>query len=483
MRRTSTFIILTAFWALFIAVLWTVRMEDAITITTKTPWQPFTMGLRYVVAPWFLTFLVAACGWIIGDWILGSRVPKGGIRDVYLSGFGMSVIAVATFLIGLAGGLYPIAFILEAAVIVGIGWRRLMDLFVRIGADIKGISKWRLEEIVMMGMILWYVYVTIGVVCNPSLGWDIGNSHLAAPKWYLKEHTIHFLPWINFNNFPQLVEMLIMLVMSGVGDPGGTTAYLFLLGQCFIIYALVQDRTAGLIAVLIWLSMPFATRYSQEDYVEMTLAFYCLLSVYALLAWKRVDLAGLVGGAALSVKYTAAPFIFLLVFLTNKKDWWKFPLWCAPIAAAWYIRNIFLFGNPVFPFMDSFARIPGVGSVQDPVRAELIINQFDMLKNFRLPWNAIPGAIWWATMTEREPWVHSGRPASTGPWLLALLPVMVIALKKKTRWPIVAVSIAYMLYWVAVERIWDSRYLVAIWPLFCVFAGWGIKEVMRWFKK
>ena len=454
-------------------------MEGAI---SKHPWIPFTMGLRYVIAPWFLTFVVAACGFVIGDWLVGSRVPSGGIRDVYLAGIGMSVISVVTFLAGLAGLVYPIAFLVEGVVVLGLGWQRLLGLLGRIGAGFYGIRRWRVEDIVMIGLIAWYVYNTIALTCNPSIGWDTGNSHLAAPKWYLREHAIHFLPWINFNNFPQLVEMLGMLVMAGVGDPGGTISYMFLLGQCLIIYSLVQDRTAGLVAVLVWLSMPFATRYSQEMYVEMALAFYSLLAVHSLVAWKRPDLAGIAAGGALSVKYTAAPFVILLAILAGRKGWWRFLLWCIPIAAAWYIRNIVLFGNPVFPFMDHWARLPGLGTVPEAVRSALIIDHNEMLRNFKLSWREIPGSIWWATMTEREPWVRSHRPASTGPWLLALLPVIGIAAREKSRWPVLGLAAAYLLYWVALERIWDSRYLVAIWPLLCVAVGWGIKDIMRWFK-
>ena len=477
-------------WAAFIVVFWTILMEHALTLKEPLyPFKPFVDYARYVIAPWGLTFLVFACAYVVGDLVVGSRIPAGGMRDVYIEGIGLGVAAVATFIIGLVGLLYTAVFLVEAATLLAVGWRRLYELWKRIAASSRRIGKWRIEEIVMIGLMVWYVYHTMGIACNPSVGWDTGNSHLAAPKWYLREHAIHFQPWINFNNFPQLVEMLGMYVMAGVGDPGATVAYMFLIGQCFLIYGLVQDRQAGLLAVLVWLSMPFATRYSQEMYVEMALAFYCILALYGLVIYKRWDLAGLAAGCALSVKYTAAPFVIILAIFAGRKGWWKFLLWTIPIAAAWYLRNIVLFGNPVFPFMDTWARVPGFsGTVEPTVRAGLIVDHAAMLRNFRLPWQEMlfdpkkGPMIWWTTMTEREPWVRSGRPASTGPWLLALLPVLAIAMKKRVYWGVGGVVLGYMGYWILVERIWDSRYLVPIWPIMCVIVGWGFREIRRWFK-
>jgi hypothetical protein len=480
----KSFIIVSIIWAVFIVVFWTILFEKALTL--KAPLYPFKQYVdmaRYVIAPWVLTFLVFICGFIIGDLVAGKRVPLSGMHDVYVTGIGLGVFSVFTFLIGLMGLLYDFVFIIELCALLAVGWRRLYELWKRIAASCRDIPKWRIEEIFMLLLILTYVYHTMAITCNPSTGWDTGNSHLAAPKWYLREHAIHFQPWINFNNFPQLVEMLGMYVMAGVGDPGATVAYMFLLGQCFFIYGLVQDRTAGLAAVLVWLSMPFATRYSQEMYVEMALAFYCIMAVYGLFIYKRWDLAGFAAGGALSVKYTAAPFVLLLAVMAGRKGWWKFLLWSVPIAAAWYLRSIILFGNPVFPFMDTWARIPGFsGTVDSTIRAGLVVDHAAMLKNFRLPWNEIPGSIWWATMTEREPWVRSGRPASTGPWLLALLPVMGYAMKKRQYWGVAGVVLAYLMYFLLLERIWDSRYLTPIWPIMCVIVGWGIKEMKEWFK-
>jgi hypothetical protein len=479
-------------WAALIVIIWTILMEKALTL--KAPNYPFKQWVdlaRYVIAPWALTFFVFICSYVVGDLAIGSRMPKNGMRDIFVLGIGLGITSTVTFLIGLVGLLYSATFLLEAAVILAVGWRRLFELWNRIVASSRTIGKWRVEEVFMIVLMLWYVYMTIAITCNPSIGWDTGNSHLAAPKWYLHEHAIHFQPWINFNNFPQLVEMLGMYVIAGVGDPGATVSYLFLLGQCFLIYGMVQDRQAGLIAVLVWLSMPFATRYSQEMYVEMALAFYCLLAMYGLVIYKRWDLAGLAAGCALSVKYTAAPYVILLAVLGGKKGWWKFLLWSIPIAAPWYLRNIVLFGNPVFPFMDTWARIPGFsGTVAQSIRSELIIDHAAMLKNFKLPWQEIiwdpdprkGPMLWWTTMTEREPWVRSGRPASTGPWLLAMLPVMVLAMRKRIYWGIAAVILAYLFYWILIERIWDSRYLVMIWPVMCVIVGWGIKEMKTWVK-
>ena len=93
--------------------------------------------------------------------------------------------------------------------------------------------KIRLSKIKPQSALEWICVAVIGVVAIASLigalatpvglEWDALSYHLAAPKVWLREGRIGYIPFIHQSNFPFLLQMLYLLMLS-TGSTAGREA-------------------------------------------------------------------------------------------------------------------------------------------------------------------------------------------------------------------------------------------------------------------
>ena len=235
----------------------------------------------------------------------------------------------------------------------------------------------------------------------PPTDFDVREYHLQAPKEFYQDGKIHFLPHNVYGNMPLGSEMLSLLAMVLLGDwwqgalVGKTMIACFAPLTALALYLAgtrFGSRTVGVVAALVYISIPWIAQVSTAGLVEGVSAFYLWTAVYAVLLWRQaaiarsriapsrclddredltadggiaeggvgvVVLAGFLAGAAVSCKYPAA--LFVAVPLTAWVSWaggrpnWKatalFVLACTAGCAPWFIKNWVLTDNPTYPLL------------------------------------------------------------------------------------------------------------------------------------
>lgn len=230
----------------------------------------------------------------------------------------------------------------------------------------------------------------------PPWGYDALMYHLQAPRLWLEAGKITLLPDIWQPNGPMTIEMLFTIGLAVESD---VTARLIHLTFAVLVYILcfnfgkdLLGRTGGVISVAILLGIPILPLWSSLAYADMSLALFTLLAIYALYLWRLKKqntfllLAGLMMGWALGSKYTALgsfAIVGLWLLLHKRKDGLAaitrtaafFVLPSLVIAAPWYLKNFFLSGNPLYPFV--FCG-PGWDEARLTAVMDFLVNGFGM---------------------------------------------------------------------------------------------------------
>ncbi|MHB1035395.1 MAG: glycosyltransferase family 39 protein [Pirellulales bacterium] len=180
-----------------------------------------------------------------------------------------------------------------------------------------------------------FVAIIILGAMLPPVDFDVREYHLQVPKEFFQQGRIDFLPHNVYGNMPLGAEMHSLLAMCLLGDWWlGALAGKTVLAAMTLLTALALlaagrrffSPAAGVVAAVVYLSIPWIVRVSTSGLVEGASAFYLLMSVYAVLLWREqgrgLPLAGFLAGAAVACKYPAALFVVLplaaWVFVTGK---------------------------------------------------------------------------------------------------------------------------------------------------------------------
>jgi 4-amino-4-deoxy-L-arabinose transferase-like glycosyltransferase len=330
-------------------VLWCLGLVVYVTLFYATP-MPHSGGttrrvvlLSYLLLPdvlaegWFGTppeFAVAdrlpvlliagvilAYAWSLG-WLLMAvcRADRGLTRlekSVFATAVGLNVVSTYVLAAGLLGWLdnvlvfaLPAALTLAAALPLvwhrhappngQLRWRRASTPVAndhptarRRPADGNG-NDWLSPRWLWLGAPFVLVIVLGGML--PPLDFDVREYHLQVPKEFFQQGRIGFLPHNVYGNMAMGSEMLSLLAMVIAGDwwlgaLAGKTVIaamapltalgLFAAGRRFF------STTAGVVAAVVYISIPWVVGVSTAGLVEGASAYYLLLSVYAVLLYQR----------------------------------------------------------------------------------------------------------------------------------------------------------------------------------------------------
>lgn len=217
---------------------------------------------------------------------------------------------------------------------------------------------------------------------GPPCQSDALRYHLAVPEIYLRHGGWVDLPYSSFSNFPFVVEMLYLFPMVfGAPEVTGLIHFFSLLLLLALVY-LMGKRLLGVrpgaLATAIFATTPFVPILAGWGFIEVALAAYQLAAVYALVLaekhWKsdsrnsHLRLSGVLLGLCLGIKYTSIFYAFFLFCWLCYVSFWKYggqdksasgrvkPLLVLCFAAfligvPWYLKNLILFGNPIYPLL------------------------------------------------------------------------------------------------------------------------------------
>jgi 4-amino-4-deoxy-L-arabinose transferase-like glycosyltransferase len=211
---------------------------------------------------------------------------------------------------------------------------------------------------------------------------------------------------------------------------------------------------------------------------EIVLTFFLLLFFYALRRWARaptsgqkfrwVLLAGIAGGAALSVKYTAAPAFlaagFALavenpkVFKKDRlKEWFLLAVFLLGALGPWLLKNFLYTGNFLYPYFSQWLGGRGLS----PERLQ------ELLVNHESVFGTGGGTAWWKWPYELA--AHH-LDKTMGPFLFCFIPflVMGIGVWKKERYLLV-LGVLYLMGGFLIS--YQTRLMIPEMALFFVGAG------------
>lgn len=415
---------------------------------------------------------------------------------------GWGLIGLGAFFLGSLGLLNWILHVALAVILIAATHRQLIGFYRRVRSS-WGNFDFTAVEWVLMATIFTIGLWGLGLCFLPEYGIDALNSHLPAPAKYLADGRISFHPEINFNNFPQTVEMWFMESMMLIPESAGA----LLMGICHLLTALAIfamtrrffGRGPGMIAALMYLLMKKVYRMATVAFIDQGLTLMLVLGMYAVIMYlenpkrSRALLTGLMFGFACGIKYSAfitvvlAAIVAIGYILWIRRDFLKFLLDFALaglvlllICSPWYIRNIVWFHNPFFPFYSDLFQT--IGGTYAQYAADLRIDHRQMLHMFS-PENArdpIAFILLPFTIAFKQFGPYDAEVGAIGPWTLIALP-LVIFLKRwpKIIWAIFGLIFATFTWWWFVEGMIMLRYMLPIFSLAAVVSGFFLWDGLK----
>jgi hypothetical protein len=223
-------------------------------------------------------------------------------------------------------------------------------------------------------------YHLLGTLIPPLL-FDALVYHLAIPKLYILNHSIEYIPYSFFSNFPFFMEMLytLGLLVQGPIVVNGLNygIHLLMLTGLYTFTRTYFNHRIALVSVLIFYTVPWVGMESFLPYIDVGLALYALLSLYALVNWisrKQTGwllVCGVCSGVGVSIKYLGTHNALLMGLSVIGWHIWRkthrsekpanahsplhdmliFAMPACVCGAPWYIKNMIFTGNPIYPFV------------------------------------------------------------------------------------------------------------------------------------
>jgi len=226
----------------------------------------------------------------------------------------------------------------------------------------------------VLAITICVVFALVGVLApSDTLDWDTLAYHLAVPKIWMASGQIHYIPFIHQSNFPYTVENLFIWGLTWGGQSGAKAFTLsFFVYGLIAIFGVTRSRygsLAGWWASLAFATIPVVLWESGTGYIDVPHGLFGGLGV--LFAARAISdekdrsslvLSGIMLGFDAGTKYTGLQtigvvcFTFLVAYSLRKHavEGLKAAVLVGVVAGAvggsWYLKNVALTGNPVFPF-------------------------------------------------------------------------------------------------------------------------------------
>lgn len=291
---------------------------------------------------------------------------------------GFGVVALLVYLLGLLGFLFKGIFWL--VVTIGVGSRVYFLIFEkRNGTTYKTMSKTKPTRYNIFEIILSFVFIYTAAInflgaTVPETFFDSQFYLLGLPNQWRLQNKISFNPYIFASLYPFNINMLYLMALVLNNDiTAKILHWSFGIVSCVLVYSFLKryfSKTMALIAVVIFYTVPTVMAVSWKTAIELGITMFEIAMVLCMMEYfiKKekfwLILSGIFAGFALGSKYlvlleffsiSISFFVFKLVlekerFLSSLKSFLYFLIPALIVASPWYIRNLILTGNPVFPF-------------------------------------------------------------------------------------------------------------------------------------
>ncbi len=469
------------------------------------PWldSPSDLLLLDRFLPLTVSLMILAVAGMLGHLALAPLQVGASLSSIetlfFSEAVGLNLVSTWTLAVGLFGGLHQPMWFIVPALVVAAGWVWLVrvrnrrspaalpvpPLVVRASAEDGG---WLGRRWLWVGGLFALVILLGGLL--PPAEFDVREYHLEVPKEFYAAGRIGFLPHNVYGNMALGAEMHTLLGMVLAGDwwTGALAgkAILALFAPLTALGLLAAGRrlfspAAGVLAAVIYISIPLVANISTIGFVEGAASFYLFATLYAILlvqgdhqaaTWHWL-LPGYLAGASVACKYPGLLFVvaplgaWLLWRSLARRDEsgrWK-PAWLAPVVfglavflgcGLWLAKNWVLADNPLYPMLFGLFG----GETLTPEKAQM--------------WKEVHKAT---PFTLSALLVDTRRVLLGSDWLSPILiPLAAMAFFHRRRRPLMLGLAAYYVlilaaWWCLALRI--DRYWAPILPVVALLAGVG----------
>lgn len=377
--------------------------------------------------------------------VLGSAPPWSGLEDWgFAAGLGLAALGTVLFLLGLVGGLTPLAVVLLAASSV-VMWRTGGARKPAAVVTPAGRGALLLRALPFGALLAGALLVLPAFVLSlyPPNAFDETTYHLPLAAAFARSHHLVPVPEVLYPVSPQLLELLFTALLLTAGDVathtvqflclGATTVAVFAAGERF------AGRRAGAVAAALWLANPLVHYQAASAYVDLGLTLFCFLAIMAWERWREegalrwLVASGALIGSAAATKHLGLLWLALLALATwiaapRGRRWTTTALYLAGAGVTlgpWVARSLWETGNPIFPLLSSW--FPGTGSRLEQAAGMSLSTAWlgsgqwaaNTLSALRHPWTLL--ALPWRAAFDRASF-HLQAPLS--PYPLLLLPLI-----------------------------------------------------------
>jgi hypothetical protein len=352
-------------------------LDAALVDITRTP--PLIGGPLFGALFYWLTTA-------LGDRLLRlGRVPLTAFtvweRGLLCAAIGTGSLQFVPLALASLGQLYPLQIQVALGVITALLWRDLRRVARRAIAEIKNLPLRPASPAHLIWFLLFSLFMGVWLVHAVTFGpfGDDDGIHLAAPKRWLAAGTLSYLPTYSLTNASMGFDLIYLIAMA-VWSPVGAKmlhyiAGLFALLTLVLAARRVSSATAGLLAVSVML---IGTPVSNlpvnfgNAMIDLASCWLTLTSVLIWLVWrdtrdpKLLMCMAACAGFAASFKLTSVQVAIawtpvLIAELRRKGETWPttlrlvlaFGVVAGLAVIPWFIRNLVLTGNPLYPMLTS----------------------------------------------------------------------------------------------------------------------------------
>jgi hypothetical protein len=325
----------------------------------------------------------------------------------------------------------------------------------------------------------------------PPTEFDVTAYHLAAPKHWLRIHTIDPTPFLRYQVGPNLAHFIFTALMATAGD---IPPQVFSVGAVSLIaiglYAWgmrLQGRSAGILAAALWIGSPATLEIATNASYHPLATLFAFISIYTMSQYgkeRRLDLlfwAGLFLGFAestwLGVLAFVPVFIGVGVYLSIRERR-SIPMFFlfGGLFLGWgptIIRSAWFTGNPTYPLL---TQVFGTGpwwtanefsKIEGYVRSTFGVSR-NLANFFALPY----------LLVVSPQLFQAGHGYSPALSLLVPLVGAGAVLKRISR-ALLALVIFYITCWFFSGQI--MRYLLPIVPVICLLSALTLCWVISYF--
>ncbi|MBN1823298.1 MAG: glycosyltransferase family 39 protein [Endomicrobiales bacterium] len=400
-------------------------------------------------------------------------------RFVFATGLGFCVISVIVFVLTIAGFMGRVVFF--ALLFFGI------VQFLAVGKRVRGRIRNSLKVFAAISAVS-FISTLIGALAPPTQ-FDSLVYHLALPQEYIRAGRYFLVSDNIFASFPQNMEMIFGFCMKIQNDIIANLAgWIFFPLTALLVYLMSKkywNSQVAIQAAVIWSLTPLLMFISTGTYVDLGLAFYVLLSVYAVSLWTETEknemlvFSAVFAGFATGIKYIGLLNIVMLVpviiYYSKPEKTLKTTLIFLAVSISvfspWLIKNAVLFNNPIAPWGTELFKA-------SKITAEQASEYFTHIRSHGVPVESFRQLLLLPWKMTFSPWSFGGGFDILGPVFLMFLPALFADVKiDKMKIILIYYVVFYLTCWTITGKV--LRFIVPVFPLICILTAIGVQNLVR----